>query len=46
MADAVNVEAGLELTVNQKWAIYAGAQFQYWGVDQELGYNAGLKYSF
>ena len=45
-ADAVNVEAGLELTVNQKWAIYAGAQYQYWGVDQELGYNAGLKYSF
>lgn len=45
-ANAVNVEAGLELTVNQKWAIYAGAQYQYWGVDQELGYNAGLKYSF
>ena len=44
--NAVNVEAGLELTVNQKWAIYAGAQYQYWGVDQELGYNAGLKYSF
>jgi uncharacterized protein YhjY with autotransporter beta-barrel domain len=45
-ADAVNVEAGLELTVNQRWAIYAGAQYQYWGTDQELGYNAGLKYSF
>ncbi len=24
----------------------AGAQYQYWGVDQELGYNAGIKYSF
>ena len=45
-ANAVNVEAGVELTVNQKWAVYAGAQYQYWGVDQELGYNAGLKYSF
>ena len=45
-ADAVNVEAGLELTVNQRWAIYAGAQYQYWGTDQELGYNAGQKYSF
>lgn len=45
-ADAVNVEAGLELTMNQKWAIYAGAQYQYWGNVQELGYNAGLKVSF
>ena len=44
--NAVNVEAGVELTVNQKWAVYAGAQYQYWGADQELGYNAGLKYSF
>jgi uncharacterized protein YhjY with autotransporter beta-barrel domain len=44
--DAVNVEAGLELTVNQRWAIYAGAQYQYWGTVQELGYNTGLKYSF
>ena len=44
--NAVNVEAGLELTINQKWAVYAGAQYQYWGVDQELGYNTGLKYSF
>jgi uncharacterized protein YhjY with autotransporter beta-barrel domain len=45
-SDAVNVEAGLELTVNRNWAVYAGAQYQYWGADQELGYNAGLKYSF
>ncbi|MCX8492792.1 MAG: autotransporter outer membrane beta-barrel domain-containing protein, partial [Chthoniobacterales bacterium] len=44
--DAVNVEAGIELTVNQRWAIYAGAQYQYWGTVQELGYNTGLKYSF
>jgi len=44
--DAVNVEAGLELTFNQRWAIYAGAQYQYWGTVQELGYNTGLKYSF
>jgi len=45
-ADAVNVEAGLELTVNEKWAVYAGAQYQYWGTDQELGYNGGLRYSW
>jgi len=42
--NAVNVEAGLELTVNERWAIYAGATYQYWGVDQELGYNGGLRY--
>ena len=45
-ADAVNVEAGLELTVNQKWAIYAGVGYQYWGTDQELSYNTGLKFNF
>ena len=45
-ADAVNVEAGLELTVNEKWAIYAGAQYQYWGTDREIGYNGGLRYSW
>ena len=45
-ADAVNVEAGLELTVKEKWAVYAGAQYQCWGTDQELGYNAGLRYSW
>jgi uncharacterized protein YhjY with autotransporter beta-barrel domain len=45
-ANSVNVEGGVELTINQKWAVYAGAQYQYWGADQELGYNGGLRYSW
>ena len=31
---------------NQKWAIYAGVGYQYWGTDQELSYNIGLKFQF